>query len=86
MLIIGLSLFIKSYCTIFSLVQILYSWLLGNNERLIISTCFPCFSQVKMDIFFNINGASKAIYVDTRSEVVIKTWKTSANNRSFSIS
>ena len=35
--------------------------------------------------FFNINGASKAIDVDTRSEVVIKTWKTSANNRSFSI-
>ena len=51
MLIIGLSPFIKSYCTIFSLVQILCSWLLGNNERLIISTCFPFFSQVKMDIF-----------------------------------
>ena len=36
--------------------------------------------------FFNINGACKVIDVDTRHEVVIKTWKTSANNRSFSIS
>ena len=36
--------------------------------------------------FFNINSASKAIDVDTRCEVVIKTWKASANNRSFSIS
>ena len=36
--------------------------------------------------FFNINGACKAIDVDTRREVVIKAWKTSANNRSFSIS
>ena len=36
--------------------------------------------------FFNINGACKAIDVDIRREVVIKTWKTSANNRSFSIS
>ena len=35
---------------------------------------------------FNINGACKAINVDTRRDVVIKTWKTSANNRSFSIS
>ena len=51
MLIIGLSLFPKSHCIVFSKVQILCSWLLGNNERLIISTCFPCFSQVKMDIF-----------------------------------
>ena len=39
-----------------------------------------------MDIFFNINGACKAIDVDTRREVVIKTLKTSANNRTFSIS
>ena len=51
MLIIGLSLFPKSHCTVFSYVQILCSWLLENNERLIISTCFPCFSQVKMDNF-----------------------------------
>ena len=36
--------------------------------------------------FFNINGACKAIDVDTRHEVVIKTWKTSANDRSLSIS
>ena len=36
--------------------------------------------------FFNINGACKAIDVDTRHEAVIKTWKTSANNKSFSIS
>ena len=35
--------------------------------------------------FLDINGAFKAIDVDTRREVVIKTWKTSANNRSFSI-
>ena len=37
-------------------------------------------SQVKMDIFFNIKGACKAI------EVVIKTEQTSVNKRSFSIS
>ena len=36
--------------------------------------------------FFNINGACKAIDVDTGWEVVIKTWKASANNSSFSIS
>ena len=36
--------------------------------------------------FFNIYGACRAIDVDTRREVVIKTWKTSAKNRSFSIS
>ena len=36
--------------------------------------------------FFNINGAYKAIDVDTRCEVVIKTWKASANNRTLSIS
>ena len=38
------------------------------------------FSQVRMDIFFNIKGACKAI------EVVIKTGQTSVNNRYFSIS
>ena len=38
------------------------------------------FYQVKIDIFFNIKGACKAI------DVVIKTGKTSANNNSFSIS
>ena len=59
---------------------------MGNNERLIICTCFPSFSQVKMIFFFNINCACKAIDVDTRREVVIKTWKTSANNRYCSIS
>ena len=36
--------------------------------------------------FININGACKAIDVDTRCEVVIKTWKTSADNRIFLIS
>ena len=40
----------------------------------------------KNEHFFNINSACKAIDVDTRREVVIKTRKTSANNRSFSIS
>ena len=44
------------------------------------------FFSSKNGHFFNINGACKAIDVDTRREVVIKTWKTSANNRSFSIS
>ena len=39
-----------------------------------------------MDIFFIIYGACKAIDVDTRREVVIKTLQTSANNRSISIS
>ena len=38
------------------------------------------FSQVKIDIFFNIKGSCKDI------EVVIKTGETSINNRSFSIS
>ena len=38
------------------------------------------FYQVKIDIFFNIKGACKAI------DVVIKTGKTSANNNSFSVS
>ena len=36
--------------------------------------------------FFNINGACKAMDVHTRHEVVIKKFKTSANNTSFSIS
>ena len=36
--------------------------------------------------FFKINGACKAIDVDTKCEVMIKTWKISANNRYFSIS
>ena len=36
--------------------------------------------------FININGTCKAIDVDTRREVVIRTWKTSANNRIFFIS
>ena len=40
----------------------------------------------KNEHFFNINGACKVIDVDIRIEVVIKTWKTSANNMSFSIS
>ena len=43
------------------------------------------FFSSKNGHFFNINCACKAIDVDTRREVVIKTWKTSANNRSFSI-
>ena len=62
------------------LEEILCSWLLGNKERLI-----SIFSS-KNGHFFNINGAFKAIDVDTRREVVIKTWKTSVNNKSFSIS
>ena len=36
--------------------------------------------------FFNFNGAWKVIDIDTIHETVIKTWKRSANNRSFSIS
>ena len=35
--------------------------------------------------FFNINGACKAIVVDTRREAVRKTRKISSNNRSFFI-
>ena len=35
--------------------------------------------------FFNVNGPCKVIDVDTRHEDVIKTWKTSGNNRSFFI-
>ena len=55
-------------------------WLLGNRKRPI-----SIFSS-KNGQFFNINGACKATDVDTRREVVIKTWKTIANNRTFSIS
>ena len=43
-------------------------------------------SQVPNGNFYNINGACKAIDVDTGREVGIKSWKTSANNRTFSIS
>ena len=46
---------------------------------------YTVFSQVSNEHFYNINGAFKAIDVDTRREVGIKTWKTSANNRSFYI-
>ena len=44
------------------------------------------FLSSKNGHFFNINGACKAIDVDTRCEVVIKTWKASANYRYCSIS
>ena len=64
MLIISLSLFLKSQLT-------------AN---------YTVFSQVPNENFYNINGACKAIDVDTGREVGIKTWKTSANNRTFSIS
>ena len=47
---------------------------------------YTLFSQVPNGNFYNINGACKAINVDTGREVGIKTWKTSAINRSFSIS
>ena len=47
---------------------------------------YTVFSQVLNGNFYNINGACKAIDVDTGREVGIKTWKTSANNRTFSIS
>ena len=43
-------------------------------------------SQVPNGNFYNMNGACKAIAVDSGPEVGIKTWKTSANNRTFSIS
>ena len=42
------------------------------------------FSSAKWT-FFKINAVCKAIDVDTRCEIVIKTRKKSANNRSFSI-
>ena len=76
----------KFACTIniekcpFFLEKILCSWLFGNREEPI-----SIFSS-KNGHFFNINGACKAIDVDTRHEAVIKTWKTGANNKSFSIS
>ena len=54
-------------------------------KDLLLALVFHFFST-KNGHFFNINGACKAIDVDTRCEVVIKTWKASANNRSFSIS
>ena len=47
---------------------------------------YTLFSQVPNGNFYNINGACKAIDVDTRREVGIKTWKTSANNWTFSFS
>ena len=47
---------------------------------------YTVFSKVPNGNFYNINGACKAIDVDTGREVGIKTWKTSANNRTFSIS
>ena len=47
---------------------------------------FSTFFSSKNGHFFNINGACKVIDVDTRREVVIKTGKTSTNNRSFTIS
>ena len=43
------------------------------------------FSKVPNGNFYNINGACKAIDVDTGREAWIKTWKNSANNRTFSI-
>ena len=54
-------------------------------KNLLLALVFNFFSS-KNGYFFNINGACKAIDVHTRSEVVIKTWKTSGNNRTFSIS
>ena len=44
------------------------------------------FFSSKNGSVLNINGACRAIDVDTRRDVVIKTWKISANNTSFSIS
>ena len=44
------------------------------------------FFSSKTRHFFNIDGACKAIDGYTGREVVIKTGKTSTNNRSFSIS
>ena len=54
-------------------------------KDLLLALVFQFFSS-KNGHFFNINGACKAIDVDTIREVVIQTWKTSANNRTFSIS
>ena len=47
---------------------------------------YTVFSQVPNGNFYNINGACKAIDVDTGREVGIKTLKTSSNNRTFTIS
>ena len=44
------------------------------------------FFSSKNGHFFNINGVCKAIDVDTRREVVIKTEETSTNNRPLFIS
>ena len=72
MLIIGLSLFPKSQLhSIFS--------------SLVFSQLHSIFS-IYNGHFFYIYGACKAIDVDIRREVVIKTWNTSTNNRFFSIS
>ena len=54
-------------------------------KDLLIALVFHVFLK-KNGHFFNINGACKAIDNDTRREVVIKTRKTSTNNRSFCIS
>ena len=47
---------------------------------------FSMFFSSKNGNFFNINGAAKAIDVETRCKVVIKTGETSTNNRSLFIS
>ena len=54
-------------------------------NHLLLVLVFHFFSS-KNGHFLNINGECKAIDVDTRREVVIKTWKTSANNKTFFIS
>ena len=54
-------------------------------KDLLMALVFHFFSS-KNGHFLNINGACKAIDVDTIREVVIKTRKISAQNRSFSIS
>ena len=54
-------------------------------KDLLMALVFHFFS-IKNGHFLNINGACKAIDVDTIREVVIKTRKISALNRSFSIS
>ena len=54
-------------------------------KDLLMALVFHFFSS-KNGHFLNINGACKAIDVDTIREVVIKTRKISSQNRSFSIS
>ena len=44
------------------------------------------FFSSKNGNFFNINGTGKAIDVERRRKVVIKTGETSTNNRSLFIS